>query len=102
MDNVCVNKEKYKNGYVISFYFENNRINDNPKYLNYLENREDLSVIEYDEIKYNILSCYHFFEEDTTSVELAKYMKKVIDIVYKLPGKDPQILFNLRTLKRVT
>jgi hypothetical protein len=98
---VSIDKEKYKDGFVVHFCLESKNIEDNHYYKNYLLSSEQLNMVEYDDVEYGVISYNGFFEKDTTLLEITNYMRKVIDSVYKFPESNPQILFNLRYLKTV-
>ena len=86
--------DKYENGYVIIVIV--NKIDTQ-----IVENLRNLNMVKYEFQQSNskkIISFLYFFEKDVTSVKLGKYMRKVIDAVYKFQKKNPQILFNLRYL----
>ena len=93
--------KKYKNGFVVFFIIDKKDIDKSKIYKNYL-NSNNLKMIEIEEVhgKTEILTFAHFLDKNVDYLVLSKYMRLVIDSVYKLPEQNPQILFNLRYLKR--
>lgn len=89
-------KEKYKNGFIIFFFLKNKGLEKNIFYNNFKKAKENLDMLTIDNLKQNIKYFLYFFESDVGSQEVDAYIKKVIKNVYKLPEKEPKILFNLR------
>ncbi|QCX39639.1 hypothetical protein FF125_14735 [Aureibaculum algae] len=90
-----VDTANYKNGYVVFIFFNKNKLSKNIYYQNY-KLSENLEMTEY-KGKLNLIYL-HFFKSDTSSILILEYIKKVVDNVYKLGNKNPEIHFNLRYL----
>lgn len=88
------NEEIYKNGFVIFLFFNKKKIKNNLFYENYLASKEQLDMVEFeDKINFVLL---HFFDKNVTSNEINNYVLKIINLIYKFPVNDTQILFKLR------
>ena len=94
-----VDKEKYKNGFVIFFIIDRDGIENNETYINY--QKSDLKLVELDEMhgQTPIRTFAKFIPETNNSVLLGKEMKKIIDGIFDFKESDPKAIFNLRYLK---
>ncbi len=97
-----VDQSNFRGGYVIHFFISKKSINENPIYLNYLEKKDNLEMIEYFDEEHNLVDFLYFMEEGVEPIELAQKMREIIDGVYRFKEENPQILFNLRYLKQIT
>ncbi|UOY08640.1 hypothetical protein L0P88_08815 [Muricauda sp. SCSIO 64092] len=95
-----VGLKDYRNGYVCHFFLKKKNLSKNKFYDNYKGSKDFLDMVEYEDDDYGIINFVHFFKKGTRPIDIGKYMRKVIDNVYKFPEENPQIGFNLRYLKR--
>src|SRR5690554_6442511 len=91
-----VSKNEFKNGFVIFFVIDLEKIETNEKFLRYKNSQ--LKLMEVDEMidKTPIRTFAKFLKETNDFVYLGKELKKIIDVIYKSNELDPQALFNLR------
>ena len=91
-----VSKNEFKNGFVIFFVIDLEKIETNEKFLRYKNSQ--LKLMEVDEMidKTPIRTFAKFLKETNDPVYLGKELKKIIDVIYKSNELDPQALFNLR------
>jgi hypothetical protein len=94
-----IEKEKYKDGFIIFFFLKTRGIEKNAAYINYDKRKEQLDMYEINDLKHNITYFIKFFKKNVNVLDIDTYTKKLIVTVYNFPEKKPKILFNLRYLK---
>jgi len=99
MEHAKVNKKNYTNGFVVHFFIEQKDIPKGDIYRNYLLNKNKLEMIEYEDKDLDIINYAYFFKKDVDPLDMADYMKKIIEATHIFKEINPQILFNIRYLK---
>lgn len=94
-----VDKEKYKNGFAVNFFERKDKLNKSKIYSNYLLTKNEIDMIEYDDLDNNVLTFFKLFQSNISYMDLATYMRFVIEKIFKFEEFNPQILFNIRKLK---
>lgn len=94
-----IDKGKYENGYVVFFVLDKVGIEKNKIYQKY-KTADDLDMLEIEELhgETKVVTFAHFLKEDTSYLELATYLREVLDKTYVFKEKNPQLNFNIRYL----
>lgn len=91
-----IEKDKFRNGFVIFFILDIENIEKSEKYR--AVQHSGLKLLELDEMHDDIpvRTFAKFVKETTDAVYLGKQMKTILDVIHQTSESDPQALFNLR------
>mgnify|MGYP000545450861 CR=1 FL=1 len=94
-----VDKTIFHNGIVVHFFIQKKDLAESSIYKRYVLNKERLNMIEFEDEELGIINFTYFFKSSADYMDIAIYMKKVIDNTLQFKENNPQILFNIRYLK---
>lgn len=93
-----INPKEYKEGYVVFFILNRKDLEENDRYQRYKKSNLRMIEIKEKHGQTDIVTFAQFLNKNSDYMDLAKYMRNVIDNVYVFREKNPPILFNLRYL----
>ena len=94
-----ISKEKYRNGYVVFFVIDSEKLKTSDKYNRY--KKSDLKLLELNEEIDDgtaIKTFAKFVVHTDDEIALGKIMKEILDVIIKTDENDPQALFVIREI----
>ena len=91
----CVGKNEFKDGFVIQYFVTKKENKTNQIYNNSLNLKKDLELVVFYDKEYDVINFVHFFNKDTSALELGKYIRVILDKIYNLSNEETQIGFKL-------